>query len=386
MAEQEKDRLLLENTREHSKAYAIRLIDLVARYAGTGKREDVQTENTDPAKKPQPRALLTLLKVVPPLLAIGFGISIFWDFPQYRYHLFGEVVQLDGILRTLTVSGLIGYLTNWLAITMLFKPAEKRPLLGQGLVPAQKQRIAEKLAESVSKELINADVIRHKLADQGLIKQYRQRFMEQTGAVLEHPEFRKELKLLLTRYVEDLLGKPEVREIIARKTLDFIEQSVEDRSLEKFAIKVYKSLRGAEAGRMIERAIADLPSKMNANLDQLDQVLDEIPAAVETHADVLDEWAVNAITGLVQALDIKALVLDNLNRYDEQRFEKLIKGSTNEQLNYIQYIGAVLGTIGGLLIWNPLPSLGFMVSAGLLIYGLDRLIGSSAKKKLPSKE
>jgi uncharacterized membrane protein YheB (UPF0754 family) len=326
------------------------------------------------------------LKVVPPLLTIGFGISIFWDFPQYRYHLFGEVVQLDGILRTLTVSGLIGYLTNWLAITMLFKPAEKRPLLGQGLVPAQKQRIAEKLAESVSKELINADVIRHKLADQGLIKQYRQRFMEQTRAVLEHPEFRIELKLLLTRYVEDLLGKPEVREIIARKTLDFIEQSVEDRSVEKFAFKVYKSLRGAEAGRMIERAIADLPSKMSANLDQLDQVLDEIPAAVETHADVLDEWAVNAITGLVQALDVKALVLDNLNRYDEQQFETLIKGSTNEQFIYIQYIGAVLGTIGGLVIWNPLPALGFMVATGLLIYSLDRLIGLFSKKKLPSQK
>jgi uncharacterized membrane-anchored protein YjiN (DUF445 family) len=374
------EKLLLQETKAHSKKYAERIFDLVRRHTELAplpaNRQPAQT----PARKPAATGLL-LLRYFPFLLTLVFVFSFFWDFDGVVWEIGRTKVSAGGLLRILSISGLIGYLTNWLAITMLFRPVYKRPLLGQGLIPAQKKRIAERLSDAVSAELINAEVIRHKLQDQKLISTYRARFVDYSRSVIDNPEFRAELKQLLAQYMDDLLGNPAVREIIAKKALDFIESSVEEKSVEKFAFKTYKLLRGDEASRVIERAIADLPSKLHGNLNQLDQVLDQFPLAIEENAEVIENWAVSAIVSLIQTLDIRAIVVDNLYQYDEQRFERLIKGSTNEQLQYIQYLGAVLGTIGGLVIWQPLPALAALTFVSLSVFGIDAFLWKMRNQK-----
>ena len=57
--------------------------------------------------------------------------------------------------------------------------------------------------------------------------------------------------------------------------------------------------------------------------------------------------------------------------YDEKRLEDMLKRATNEQLNYIKYLGGVLGCIGGLVIWQPIPSLIVLGAIGGVIYGVD---------------
>ena len=52
---------------------------------------------------------------------------------------------------------------------------------------------------------------------------------------------------------------------------------------------------------------------------------------------------------------------------DESKIEALIRTSTNEELRYIQQLGAVIGTLGGLVIWNPVLSL---VAIAIVISGL----------------
>ena len=74
---------------------------------------------------------------------------------------------------------------------------------------------------------------------------------------------------------------------------------------------------------------------------------------------------------LINQLDVHALVEDNLRQYDEQRLEKLIKNASNDQLQYIQYLGAVLGTLGGFIIWKPIGSLLLLVLIISITLGLD---------------
>lgn len=64
------------------------------------------------------------------------------------------------------VGGVIGYITNDLAIKMLFHP-RKSVYIGKwhvpftpGLIPAQKKRIAKSLGEMVSRNLLDGDTIR----------------------------------------------------------------------------------------------------------------------------------------------------------------------------------------------------------------------------------
>ena len=80
-----------------------------------------------------------------------------------------------GILQPILVSGAIGYLTNWIAIEMLFKPYEKtwrHPFawisfgyLRQGLVPKNKKQIAATLGRTVAEELLHPEELAKDLCE-----------------------------------------------------------------------------------------------------------------------------------------------------------------------------------------------------------------------------
>lgn len=56
------------------------------------------------------------------------------------------------------ISALIGWFTNYLAVKMIFRPKEEINILGikiQGLIPKRKHDLAEKIGETVEKELIS---------------------------------------------------------------------------------------------------------------------------------------------------------------------------------------------------------------------------------------
>jgi hypothetical protein len=63
-----------------------------------------------------------------------------------------------------------------------------------------------------------------------------------------------------------------------------------------------------------------------------------------------------------------------MQEYDESRLEDLLKKTTNEQLNYIKYLGGVLGVVGGLVIWEPKLALGVLGVLGGFLYLLDELL------------
>ncbi|MDZ7693359.1 MAG: DUF445 family protein [Balneolaceae bacterium] len=77
---------------------------------------------------------------------------------------------------------------------------------------------------------------------------------------------------------------------------------------------------------------------------------------------------------LINQLDVQSLVEEKLREYDEQKLTNIIRGATNEQLRYIQYLGAILGTIGGLVIWQPLISLMGLGLILLLVLLADHLV------------
>ncbi len=67
----------------------------------------------------------------------------------------------------LLLSGAVGYLTNWIAIMMLFRPYEPKKWLffwPQGLIPRNKQSIAKKVGNKVGTELLSPEKIASELS------------------------------------------------------------------------------------------------------------------------------------------------------------------------------------------------------------------------------
>lgn len=372
MANIDEKNILIENT----KKYAYQLWSLIAHQfeqeISNNKRVLSQdaTQNVYPKKK----WLINLLFFFPFLLLAGFLISFWWDFTGISLSIFGSIIDLEGLLKILSIGGLIGFMTNWVAIKMLFRPTFKRPILGQGLIPAQKDRIAYRLAVAVSNDLINPEIIKQKIQDSKSISKYREQATEYIKQVLDDSEFRSELKILLVSYVDEMIAEPEIRSSIAKAIIDQMNQSIDEHSFERVAIKAYSFIKGQEMQDLVENALTKLPGGLEKGLIKMDEFLDTLPETIENNSDTIEEVVTNIIYRLINQLDVHALVEDNLRQYDERRIELLIKNASNEQLRYIQYLGAVLGTLGGFIIWKPIPSISLLVLIIGLIVILDFIL------------
>lgn len=71
------------------------------------------------------------------------------------------------------IGAVIGLFTNWLAIKMLFRPLEERRIFGirmpftPGILPRERGRIAESLADTVAHDLLTKDAVEERLQSQG---------------------------------------------------------------------------------------------------------------------------------------------------------------------------------------------------------------------------
>ncbi|MEO0559858.1 MAG: DUF445 family protein [Bacteroidota bacterium] len=367
---------VVQTAKEATKDRGRELVALVTEY---GKRHipETPTREREPDTGP-PRLvgrigqLIPILRVIPWLLAAGFAFSFVWDFPEAAVSVFGRVIPLEGLLRILSISGMIGFLTNWLAITMLFQPREKRAIIPQGLIPAQRERVIYRLSDAISRELINADIIKQKIQESGVIGRYRDLGLSVVRGVVEDPGFRADLKTLAQRYAQETLGSESLRRELAKVAVDKVEEQA-GQGLGGVALKLYRTFAEDDFQRRVDNALSELPQAVTPLLNRIDEALDAVPAKVEARGDEIEEAATKAVLSFVEGFDIQAMIQEKARGFDEAQLENLLKSTSNEQLNYIKYLGGILGVFGGLVIWRAEMLIVF-VAIGLVLWALDEVL------------
>jgi len=352
-----------------------RLSDLITSHLDLA--DDEEKPVSDQRKKPPAKDhifLLKLLKPVPWILLGLFLLSFFWDFDGLKSDIAGMELHFEGLLRIITVSGMIGFLTNWIAVTMLFRPLHKRPLLGQGLIPAHKERIASRLAEAVSDDLINPDIIKKKIHDSRSVSRFRAKAISHIQSVTEKEEFREDLKKWLLETISTLVQDPEFKQKLSEQIVDELDDALKNRVIERIALKTYSFLRGQDMHDFVQELLSSIPLSAERNITAIDDYLDKLPERIEQSGESIDELITQSLFKLVNQLDVHDLVEENLRSYDEEKLEAMIRNATNEQLKTIQYLGAILGTIGGFVIWEPLLSLGVLATLFGSLFLVDRAL------------
>ncbi|MGQ9733877.1 MAG: DUF445 family protein [Candidatus Bipolaricaulia bacterium] len=168
------------------------------------------------------------------------------------------------------VSALVGYLTNWVAIRMLFRPHKEKRLFGlrlpftPGLIPRKRAELAESIAQAVGEHLLTeaaisrrfaAPEVRAKLAElvheqvQGLLSrelgspislippQLQEEWAEfiaglkgrmngWLASLLHSPELEGLLRAHLSRRVEEALARP-VGELLPQELLESLPRRLE---------------------------------------------------------------------------------------------------------------------------------------------------------------
>lgn len=190
------------------------------------------------------------------------------------------------ILIPAFIGGIIGWITNVLAIKMLFRPVYpvRIPLIGidlQGLIPKRRAEIATSIGETVEKELINIDDILKKLSND-----------ENRSIVLS------KIKMAIS----DSIGKRIpllVPYMIKNSIVQYIEEQIDKEApslMEDLIFDLYeKASKEIEIGKMIEDKINQI------DLIKLEEITVSIAKKELKHIEVLG-GILGALIGLVQGL------------------------------------------------------------------------------------
>ncbi|MEZ4827029.1 MAG: DUF445 family protein [Bacteroidia bacterium] len=304
------------------------------------------------------------------LMQLASGAETGWMATVGQFY---NTYKIFPALYIISVSGLIGFGTNYIAIRMLFRPIVRRPIWGQGLIPAQRDRIIYTLAQGMHKHVLNEDLIRLRVEQTGLVTKVNDLIMDGTSGLISDEELRSTLKKMIfdtmTDYAHRDDVRTEIREIIDKK----LETSL-DGGLKKFLLQTYKKYNKEDYQALIDKIVRDIPEVAMEVIGKMEQQLNRVAAYIRSRKDFTEKQIMNIFVDLLNRIDITELLAKQMEHFDEAKLERMVWEATNEQLLYIQYLGTILGILGGLLIWQP-QIMGAVYVAGFsLLWGIDELI------------
>lgn len=288
------------------------------------------------------------------------------------------------------VGGIIGYITNDLAIKMLFHP-RKAIYIGKwhvpftpGLIPQQKERIAISIGKVISSQLLNEETIKQTIVSEKTL----QLMKEKIDGMLD--KFKED-----TRTVEEFLGtyipKEQIevhKDTIRQQGTQFLVQKIEQgnigtkmvqQAMNVLQEKLKTSIMGIfidEAfcksieepiGKIVNDMIAEkAPEVIDAEILKLeDDVLEtkmqtvyemqqkHMPTLTDEIVKVYETTIDNYLGNVLNAVNIEKIVVEKVRSFDAEQLEQMIFGIMKKELNAIVYLGAALGFLMGFinLLW-----------------------------------
>lgn len=299
------------------------------------------------------------------------------------------MIELTYIARPL-IGAVIGYITNDIAIRMLFRPRRAKYIFGfrlpftPGLIPKEKARIAASIGEAVSKNLMNREVLEKTLLSDDITGKLAAAFDDFVAGLKTNTE---PVGQLLARYLAPA-DTEALRSEIVSSLADRIHHAVVAADLgpeiASMAIgHVADKLRGGVPGILgadkvvatlmgpIEKLLAKHISEMvEANSRQMAaSLIDEQTAAfmdmpvnslVDRHQrhiafvrgrllSVYRRAVAEQLPKAMEAVDISNMIEQRINEMDVQQTEQLILQVMRKELKAIIWLGALLGFIMGCL-------------------------------------
>lgn len=308
------------------------------------------------------------------------------------------------------LGGVIGYITNDIAIRMLFRPHKAKYIMGvhipftPGIIPKEKGRIAEALGGVISENLMNKDVLERYLLSDDMVGKVRfaveefietQKYNQETvKEFLCHYLSEEEMSAIsqnvnesLTKQTYKKLADPSVGEKVAHIAIDQVAKKLSVDGAEELLAGLggaIGGLGGVAAGLLggnivarflgmlrepVERFLADNINNMLKNngteivSNMIDGEVEEflnkpVCKLLEGHDDQLKQ-AVNTVESIYRAIindhlpkildsiDISKIVRERINEMDVNETEKLIFQVMDKELKAIVWLGAGLGFIMG---------------------------------------
>lgn len=283
---------------------------------------------------------------------------------------FIPVDWLEKLVRAASIAALIGFGTNWVAIKMLFRPREVRPVFGQGLIPSQREELIRKVADEVVEKLINEEIIRRELDDSRLISRLTAETTTEVRRLVNDPEFAKDTKQVILTYAARFTQNEQFRSDVARE----VEMRVEEVAGTRFAQSVVGRLQGLwrePVVRAVNRELDDLPNTLDRLVGDVDSALEHLPKYLERHQFAIDRALTRITMSLIREIDVHRVITKQLSTVTSDQLETNFREFADDKLGYITLLGGILGGVGGFVIIWPIYSILAIIALGLVLGALD---------------
>ena len=308
------------------------------------------------------------------------------------------------------LGGVIGYITNDIAIRMLFRPHTAKYVFGihipftPGIIPKEKGRIAEAVGGVISENLMNKEVLEKYLLSEDMVGKVRsavkefistqQRNDETVVQFLGHylskeeiDTFAQNINQSITKQTYEKLADSSVGEKVAHIAIDHVAQKLTIDGAQELLSGIggaLGGLGGMAAGlfggnivakflgmlrdpaehflaKNINTMLRDNGEEIVSNMigGEVDNFLNKpVSKLLEGHEEQLAQ-AVNTIESIyrsiitehlpkiLQSIDISKIVRERINEMDVNETEKLIFQVMDKELKAIVWLGALLGLVMG---------------------------------------
>ena len=288
------------------------------------------------------------------------------------------------------VGAVIGYITNDIAIRMLFRPHEPKYILGihipftPGIIPKEKSRIAASIGKAVSENLMNREVLEKSLLSDEMLSKMGDAIDEFVATQSHNDET---IEQFASHYLtpDDIAAMRQdvtngIVKMITGKLQDSrLGESIAHMATEHVMEKTRKSVAGRLGADMILQPIAQLVEGvlakhiteiLNNNSEQM------VKGLVNDESDKLmgmtmsslmtghSEQVAQAKSGIFNAyrviitehlprilkdIDISNIIEQRINEMDMKEAEAIILDVMKKELRAIVWLGALLGSIMGTL-------------------------------------
>ena len=308
------------------------------------------------------------------------------------------------------LGGLIGYITNDIAIRMLFRPHKAKYLFGihipftPGIIPKEKGRIAEAIGGVISENLMNNEVLEKYLLSDEMIGKVRsavegfistqQQNQESVARFLGHYLSKDEIDSIaqninksITEQTYEKLADSSVGDKVAHIAIDHVAQKLTIDGAQELLSGIGGALGGLKGmaaglfggnivakflGMLREPAEHFLAKNINTMLrdngeeivsnmigGEVDNFLnkpvckllegheEQLAQTVDTIESIYRSIITEHLPKILESIDISKIVRERINEMDVNETEKLIFQVMDKELKAIVWLGALLGLLMG---------------------------------------
>ena len=276
------------------------------------------------------------------------------------------------------VGAVIGYITNDIAIRMLFRPHQAKYFMGihipftPGIIPKEKSRIASAIGKAVSENLMNREVLEKSLlsdemltkigdaidefvttqsANNETIEEFARHYLPQEDidamretAKLQDSKLGESIARMATQHVMEKTRKSVAGRFGADMLLQPIAQLVEG-----ILAKHINEILHNNSQQMVENLVAEestkltgmtMKSLMTGHDEQVKQAKNGI---LNAYRVIITEH----LPRILQDIDISTIIEQRINDMDMDEAEAIILDVMKKELRAIVWLGALLGSIMG---------------------------------------